>query len=198
MNKDGITIVDKKQNTILLNDNGVKITDATGNAIKMTGSALTLTAKVPFNDRCVRAGRDDRRQQHRPAERLNPMGELVVVKGDPVSGTDKHHVSGQATNPSPPPPTVPYTGVADFDVQRRDDRAAQRLRPHRRRSRWRWSPATVRSTPVRTPHRPASTAGPQGTNFVPPTPVPVASYAVHHRYTDWARAYRTRVPAARC
>ena len=48
MNKDGITIVDKKQNTILLNDNGVKITDATGNAIKMTGSALTLTAKVPF------------------------------------------------------------------------------------------------------------------------------------------------------
>ena len=48
MNKDGITIVDKKQNTILLNDDGVKITDATGNAIKMTGSALTVTAKVPF------------------------------------------------------------------------------------------------------------------------------------------------------
>ena len=33
------------------------------------------------------------------------MGKLVVVKGDPVSGTDQHNVSGQATNPSPPPPT---------------------------------------------------------------------------------------------
>ncbi|GIH14144.1 hypothetical protein [Rugosimonospora africana] len=38
------------------------------------------------------------------------MGKLVVVKGDPVSGTDKHNVSGQ-TSTSPP---VAYTGVGDY------------------------------------------------------------------------------------
>ncbi len=42
------------------------------------------------------------------------MGKRVVVQGDPVSGTDKHNVTGMATNPSPPPATVPYTGVGEF------------------------------------------------------------------------------------
>jgi hypothetical protein len=43
------------------------------------------------------------------------MAKLVVVENDTVEGTDKHHVSGDATNPAPPPPTVPGAWVADFD-----------------------------------------------------------------------------------
>ncbi|GIH14145.1 hypothetical protein Raf01_23170 [Rugosimonospora africana] len=48
MNADGITIVDKSQNTILLNQDGVSVTDAHGNGIEMTGDAMTLTAAVPL------------------------------------------------------------------------------------------------------------------------------------------------------
>lgn len=44
------------------------------------------------------------------------MGKLIVVKNDTVEGTDKHNVTGDATNPSPPPPSVPSSvWVADFD-----------------------------------------------------------------------------------
>lgn len=43
------------------------------------------------------------------------MGKLVVIENDSVSGTDKHNVSGDATNPGAPPPTVPYVGIGDFD-----------------------------------------------------------------------------------
>jgi hypothetical protein len=39
------------------------------------------------------------------------MGKLVVVKGDPVQGTDKHNVSGKTAS-SPP---ADYTGVGDFE-----------------------------------------------------------------------------------
>jgi uncharacterized Zn-binding protein involved in type VI secretion len=41
----------------------------------------------------------------------------LVVEGDPVQGTDKHTVMGQAKNPSPPPPTVPYQGVGSFTYE---------------------------------------------------------------------------------
>ena len=39
------------------------------------------------------------------------MGTLLVVEGDPVKGTDKHNVAGQATAPSG---TVTYKGVGDY------------------------------------------------------------------------------------
>ena len=43
------------------------------------------------------------------------MGRLVIVKGDPVEGTDKHNVSGLGPHKtSPPPATAPYKGVGDF------------------------------------------------------------------------------------
>ncbi len=42
------------------------------------------------------------------------MGKKVVIQGDAVQGTDKHNVMGNATNPAPPPPTVPYTGIGSF------------------------------------------------------------------------------------
>ena len=37
-----------KGHLVVLDKNGVKVTDATGNSIEMTDSAMTLTAKVPF------------------------------------------------------------------------------------------------------------------------------------------------------
>ena len=42
------------------------------------------------------------------------MGKLIVVRDDTVEGTDKHNVSGDATNPAAPPPTVPYVGIGEF------------------------------------------------------------------------------------
>lgn len=42
------------------------------------------------------------------------MGKLVVVEGDPVSGTDTHNVSGMGPNPAAPPPTAAYAGVGDY------------------------------------------------------------------------------------
>jgi uncharacterized protein involved in type VI secretion and phage assembly len=38
----------KKGHVIVLNGDGIKVTDATGNMIEMTDSAMKLTAKVPF------------------------------------------------------------------------------------------------------------------------------------------------------
>jgi len=103
------------------------------------------------------------------------MGKLVVVKGDPVRGTDTHNVSGQATNPAPPPPpTVPYAGVADFQY---DGAVTGKLSDFVRIG---GVPvALVSSRSALNPGEDAPPAGkhsgPQGTNFVPPTPVPVAS-----------------------
>lgn len=42
------------------------------------------------------------------------MGQLLVVEGDPVRGTDRHHVQGQGPNPAAPPPTAPYVGIGDY------------------------------------------------------------------------------------
>ena len=102
------------------------------------------------------------------------MGRLVVVKGDPVSGTDKHNVSGQATNPSPPPPTVSYTGVADFNY---DGAVTAQLSDFVRIGGVPAALATSHSAlNAGEDTAPAGKhSGPQGTNFVLPTPVPVAS-----------------------
>lgn len=42
------------------------------------------------------------------------MAKLVIVKNDPVRGSDKHNVSGVGPNPAAPPPTLPYNGIGDF------------------------------------------------------------------------------------
>jgi hypothetical protein len=45
------------------------------------------------------------------------MGKLVVVKGDPVTGTDTHNVSGTYNDPkatTTPPPVLPYKGTGDY------------------------------------------------------------------------------------
>jgi uncharacterized Zn-binding protein involved in type VI secretion len=44
------------------------------------------------------------------------MAKLVVVKGDPVQGTDKHNVSGTGPNPAPPPAPTPvnYAGIGSY------------------------------------------------------------------------------------
>jgi len=102
------------------------------------------------------------------------MGKLVVVKGDPVSGTDTHNVSGQATNPNAPPPTVPYTGVGDFAY---NGAVTGQLSDFVQIGGTPVALVTSRSTlnagedsPPKGKH-----SGPQGSNFVPPTPVPIAT-----------------------
>ncbi|MFG1947051.1 hypothetical protein [Nonomuraea sp. NPDC048826] len=99
------------------------------------------------------------------------MSRLVVVKGDPVRGTDQHNVQGQATNPAPPPPTVPYVGVAAFDYvgaitdQVSDFVTADDV-----------PIALVTSRSTLDPGQTTSAgrhAGPQGAAFVPPAPPPI-------------------------
>src|SRR3954469_9435613 len=101
------------------------------------------------------------------------MGKLVVVKGDPVQGTDTHNVSGQATNPSPPPPTIPYTGGGDFAY---DGAMTGQLSDF----------VTIGGGPValvtsrsalndgETTAPTGKHSGPQGSNFAPPSPTPVS------------------------
>jgi hypothetical protein len=45
------------------------------------------------------------------------MGVRVVVKDDAVQGTDKHNVAGVGPNPAAPPPTLPYSGVGDYEYR---------------------------------------------------------------------------------
>lgn len=99
------------------------------------------------------------------------MGKLVVVKGDPVSGTDTHNVLGVATNPSPPPPTVPYTGVGDFTY---NGAVTARLSDFVTIGGVPVAVVTSRSTLNTGEASPPAGkhSGPQGTNFVPPTPAP--------------------------
>ena len=62
------------------------------------------------------------------------MGKMVVVQGDAVQGTDKHNVMGNATNPAPPPPTVPYTGIGSYEYDGRDDGRFEHVRQDRRQA----------------------------------------------------------------
>jgi uncharacterized Zn-binding protein involved in type VI secretion len=101
------------------------------------------------------------------------MGGLLVVDGDPVEGTDKHNVQGQATNPGAPPPTVPYAGIGDYAYQgSMTDQLSDFVSID-------GSPVAV--TTSRSSLDPGEDAppagghsGPKGSNFVPPTPAPIA------------------------
>jgi hypothetical protein len=104
------------------------------------------------------------------------MGKLVVVKGDPVSGADTHNVSGSATNPLPPPapPTVSYTGVGDFVY---NGAITGQLSDFVQIGAVPVALVTSRSTLNASEDSPpkGKHSGPQGSNFVPPTPVPIAT-----------------------
>lgn len=100
------------------------------------------------------------------------MGKLIVVENDKVEGTDKHNVSGNATNPGASP-TVPYTGVGDFDyVGKMTDQLSDFVKVNGK-------PVALKSSKSSlNPGESAPTgkhAGPAGKNFLPPAPVPIAS-----------------------
>jgi uncharacterized Zn-binding protein involved in type VI secretion len=102
------------------------------------------------------------------------MGKLIVVENDKVEGTDKHNVSGQATNPSAPPPTVPYTGVGDFDyVGKMTDQLSDFVKINGKPVALKSSKSSLNpgeSSPPTGKH-----SGPAGKNFQPPAPVPIAT-----------------------
>jgi len=102
------------------------------------------------------------------------MGKLVVVKDDEVKGTDKHNVTGNATNPAPPPapPIIPYQGVADFKYDgKMTDQLSDFVKVDGK------PVALVCSESSLNPGENSAPAGkhsgPQGTNFLPPSPQPV-------------------------
>jgi hypothetical protein len=100
------------------------------------------------------------------------MGKLIVVENDKVEGTDKHNVSGDATNPAPPPPTVPYAGVGDFDyIGKMTGQLSDFLKIDSKSAALKDSKSSLnpgQSNPPAGKH-----SGPMGTNFVLPTPVPI-------------------------
>src|SRR5262245_15728007 len=101
------------------------------------------------------------------------MGKLIVVENDKVEGTDKHNVSGQATNPSAPPPTIAYAGVGDFDyVGKMTDQLSDFVKIDGKPVALKSSKSSLNpgeSSPT------GKHSGPAGTNFTPPTPTPIAS-----------------------
>lgn len=101
------------------------------------------------------------------------MSKLVVVEQDRVEGVDKHNVTGNATNPAAPPPTVPYSGVADFEYVGQMTSALSSF------VRIDGQPvATIASKSTLLPGEDVAPtgrhSGPMGSNFVPPSPVPIA------------------------
>ncbi len=102
------------------------------------------------------------------------MGKLVVVTGDPVSGTDKHNVSGQATNPSAPPPTVSYTGVGSFKYNGAvTEKLSDFVRIGGKAVALVSSRSALDDGEDSAPE--GKHSGPQGSSFLPPTPSPIAS-----------------------
>jgi uncharacterized Zn-binding protein involved in type VI secretion len=99
------------------------------------------------------------------------MGKLVAVEGDSVKGTDKHNVSGTATNPSPPPPTVPYQGIGSYQyVGEMTDNLSTFVKIDGK------PVALITSKSSLNPGEAATGgghSGAQGTGFVPPTPTPI-------------------------
>lgn len=94
------------------------------------------------------------------------MGTLVVVKGDPVQGTDKHNVSG-STDTNPP---VAYTGVGDFEY---DGAITDKLSDFVRIAGVPVALVTSRSSLNQGEGSPAGKhGGPQGSNFSPVAPPP--------------------------
>jgi len=101
------------------------------------------------------------------------MGKLIVVQSDRVQGTDKHNVKGNATNPSPPPPTVPYAGVGEFDyVGEMTDQLSDFVKIGGK-------PVALKSS--RSSLNPGEDIAPtgrhsgaMGKNFIPPTPAPIS------------------------
>jgi len=96
---------------------------------------------------------------------------LIVVENDKVEGTDKHNVSGQTTNstlPQPPaPPTVPYTGVGDFQyVGKMTDQLSDFVKIGGKPVALKSSKSSLNpgeSAPPSGKH-----SGPAGSNFTPP------------------------------
>jgi hypothetical protein len=96
------------------------------------------------------------------------MGKLIIVENDKVEGTDKHNVSGEqaATNSAPPPPTVPYKGIGDFDyVGKMTDQLSDFVKVNGK-------PVVLKSSKSSlNPGESAPTgkhSGPAGKNFTPP------------------------------
>lgn len=103
------------------------------------------------------------------------MGTLIVVDGDKVEGTDKHAVSGQATNPASPPgpPTIAYLGVADFEYKGKITEALSDFVKIDG-----IAVAVLDSKSSLNPGEdapPGKHSGPQGSNFLPPAPAPILS-----------------------
>ncbi len=100
------------------------------------------------------------------------MGKLIVVENDRVEGTDVHNVKGQATNPPPPPATVPYKGVGRFDYA---GKMTADLNDFVRAG---GKPVAVTSSlsslnPGQDVPPDGGHSGPAGSNFQPSSPVPI-------------------------
>ncbi len=103
------------------------------------------------------------------------MAKLVVINQDTVEGTDRHNVSGDATNPASPPgpPTIPYVGVAEFDYKgKMTDDLSDFVTIGGE------AVAIVDSKSSLDPGEDVPPAGkhsgPQGSSFLPPVPAPIA------------------------
>ena len=111
------------------------------------------------------------------------MGKKIVVQNDPVEGTDKHNGQGDATNPSPPPDSVPSTWVAEFDyVGKMTDRLSDFVSINGKPFALKNSKSSL--NPGETAAPAGKHAGPQGKNFMPPAPPPFPAKKTALQITD--------------
>ncbi|MBN1480107.1 hypothetical protein EH223_19295 [candidate division KSB1 bacterium] len=100
------------------------------------------------------------------------MAKLIVVQNDKVEGVDKHNVEGDATNPSAPPPTIPYAGVGDFDyVGKMTDQLSDFAHIDGKPIALKNSKSTL--NPGEDVFPTGKHSGPMGSNFLPITPAPI-------------------------
>ncbi|MFL9458439.1 hypothetical protein AB0758_46530 [Tolypothrix bouteillei VB521301_2] len=91
------------------------------------------------------------------------MGKLIIVENDKVEGTDKHNVSGQATNPSAP--TIPYVGTGEFDyVGKMTSDLSDFVKINGKQVALKNSKSSL---------DPGKHLGLMGKNFIPPSPAPL-------------------------
>ncbi|MFH7245301.1 MAG: hypothetical protein ACHWZW_20890 [Spirulina sp.] len=112
------------------------------------------------------------------------MGKKIVVQNDAVEGTDKHNVMGDATNPSPPPPSIPSTvWVADFDyVGKMTDGLSDFVHINGQAIALKTSKSSLNPGEDVAPT--GKHSGAQGKTFVPPAPPPFPATQANLTITD--------------
>jgi hypothetical protein len=112
------------------------------------------------------------------------MGKHIIVENDQVVGTDKHNVTGDATNPAPPPDSVPASKwVAEFDYKgKMTSQLSTFVNINDKPLAVKTSQSSLNPGEAVAPT--GAHSGPMGKNFLPPAPPPFPAKKLALQITD--------------